>query len=203
MCVGSYQDIYSISGISDEIRNNSSSLSEGEEIDRKGDDGDGTETNDEDERILGRSRTPSTEHLNHLGQHTNHHHHSISHQLLASHLQREKTLNNNSISSDNDSNTSSNNNNNFGSISAAGSFLLGHLSRGNASGRLSSLSASGGQKKYPCGQCGRSLTDLASLQRHLRYTFHLFLNSYLVSCRVFQSLPSILISNLFHLWIVS
>lgn len=144
-------------------------MSEGEELDRKGEDADEIETNeDEDEEILDRSRTPSTEHLNHLGQHNNHHH-SISHQLLASHLQREKTLNNNSISSDNDSNTSSNNNNNFGSISAAGSFLLGHLSRGSASGRLSaSLSSSGGQKKYPCGQCGRSLTDLASLQRHLR-----------------------------------
>ncbi|CAL8095418.1 unnamed protein product [Orchesella dallaii] len=163
---GSYQDIYSVSGVSDEIRNNSSSLSEAEETDRKGEDGDGTETNDEDERILDRSRTPSTEHLNHLGQHN--HHHSISHQLLASHLQREKTLNNNSISSDNDSNTSSNNNNNFETISA-GSFLLGHLSRSSGSGRLSaSLSSSGGQKKYPCGQCGRSLTDLASLQRHLR-----------------------------------
>jgi len=26
----------------------------------------------------------------------------------------------------------------------------------------------GSNKRYPCGQCGRSLTDIASLQRHLR-----------------------------------
>ena len=59
------------------------------------------------------------------------------------------------------------------------SYLLGRLvaSTGDeglalSSGRSRSHSAGhnhhSGGRKYPCAQCGRSLTDIASLQRHLR-----------------------------------
>ncbi|CAG7727449.1 unnamed protein product, partial [Allacma fusca] len=55
------------------------------------------------------------------------------------------------------------------------SFLLGHLTSpgvpGSSSHNLlnssSSATLASHKGKYPCGQCGRSLTDLASLQRHL------------------------------------
>lgn len=63
-------------------------------------------------------------------------------------------------------------------------FLFGHLtSQAVGSGGANSVSShhirrgslssashiSTHKSKYPCGQCGRSLTDFASLQRHLRY----------------------------------
>lgn len=183
--------MYNLRGLRDhpELHNTSGSLGgDSEEIEpdhdpdidheaeRNGGGGETTEEDEEEENLeeeeeslLG-SHSSSTEHLNLINQHHHHLHHHHHHLEHLSNNSSDKIINNNSIS------PGSNNNNSSGGgfDGLTGSFLLGHLSRGegNRGGNLSpSLSnhSAGSQRKYPCGQCGRSLTDFASLQRHLRY----------------------------------
>ncbi|OXA57354.1 Transcription factor hamlet [Folsomia candida] len=184
--VGDYSEVvYNLRGLrgDPELHNTSGSLggdSEEIDLDHEGHNGGGgtteedeeeeEEEEDERESLLG-SHSSSTEHLNQINQHRHHHHHHHHH---LEHLSNssDKIINNNSVSPNNSNNNNNHHSGGFEGLSSS-SFLLGHLSRGevgnrgNLSPSLSNHSA-GSQRKYPCGQCGRSLTDFASLQRHLR-----------------------------------
>jgi hypothetical protein len=164
---------FNISGLGSGGANHSSEISDSEEIDqeRNGtteeDEEDIIEEEEDGESFLSKSPSSSTEHLNLINQRHHHNHHLSHHRLLLENLgsSDDKIINNNSVSP---------NGNNSGGIDGltGSSFLLEHLSRGEGSrGNLSpSISNhSGSQRKYPCGQCNRSLADLAGLEKHLRY----------------------------------